>query len=259
MLNRRSSSTGPAFTVIELLVVMAIIAILIALLIPSLSMARVQANRTKCMNNIRQIGLAIAVYVHDHNELPPPEQMQTARSLEENVYRAERRGGLLAIRQVNGFQRSALVCPEGWASGGDESWYESKGLNSNGSAYMDYAYWAGRFAPRQGEYDVRSASFAYRRGETAAKILVTDVITDQSPTNIKVLSTVGDGNHGSNHSRPPVKVRLTDGRGKPLSGSNLIRASGQAVLFSDYHAQWYRVDKLTQQSGGLCYPPPDQW
>ena len=48
------------FTLIELLVVIAIIAVLIALLLPAVQAAREAARRAQCMNNLKQIGLALA-------------------------------------------------------------------------------------------------------------------------------------------------------------------------------------------------------
>lgn len=68
----RHFRTKPAFSLVELLVVMSIIALLIGILIPSLAKVNQVATKTMCASNLRQIGIGIQVYLDEQGSKFPP-------------------------------------------------------------------------------------------------------------------------------------------------------------------------------------------
>jgi prepilin-type N-terminal cleavage/methylation domain-containing protein len=244
-----------AFALVELLIVIAVIAVLIAILLPSISAARQRAHRTVCQNNLRQLGISIQVYLGDYRRLPAATPGTQADKGANTLLMATRATGLMALPRQGGFTRRHLACPEGWASGGVAQWYDAGAFNNTGAAYMDYTYWAGRYPPIIG--DIRSETFQYRAFDTAIKMVATDTVVELA-SGAALLDLTRGGNHVNPRGGPEV-VQKTNGRGGRLDEYNFLRSRGMSALFSDNHVQWFPAERLTQSTDGLAYPPRDQW
>ena len=76
--------TYPAFTLIELLIVVAIVALLAAILFPVFASAREAARKTACLSNMRQLGLATRMYMQDYDEqFPQTKQTSTQPAIDD--------------------------------------------------------------------------------------------------------------------------------------------------------------------------------
>src|SRR5450432_2193819 len=98
-----------AFTLIELLVVIAIIAILAAILFPVFAQAREKARGISCLSNLKQAGLAYAMYTQDYDETTPLQNSPVIKDASGNYL-----SGGYWFRQIKPYVKNwqLMLCPD---------------------------------------------------------------------------------------------------------------------------------------------------
>lgn len=110
----RSLQGRSAFTLVELLVVIGIIALLISILLPSLAAAREQGNRTKCLSNLRNIATALIIYSNENKGYYPKSATTGTGDPQDVIYWQPARNldeSMIAPALGRPMKRELLICP----------------------------------------------------------------------------------------------------------------------------------------------------
>ena len=241
-----------AFTLVELLVVVAIIAIIVAMLIPALSKAREQARRVQCGSGLHQLAIGMVTYASESRGNLPKTNLNGTMwwGSRTNLFQ-----NMLydippfppTITKVWG--RAIWYCPTGPKNrphmyGPDvESfnwWYndwDGLGYGNYGIA-TDYNLWWGRavddakFAIYDGQFNLSAREFAAYRVEQSGKVLASDMV---------LLDPGVEYQNWSNHlSKRGSGVALPDGRvpGAVPDGGNFV--------YMDCSNRWWNIERILE-------------
>ncbi len=234
----RSSRSG--FTLVEMLVVIAIIGILTSLLLPALASARERGRRANCLGNMRQFILAAELYASDNDERVPSGVSENPNPQDSHipVISSVTRSNLMHAGAIG----KVLECP------GLRKPFDGSG----GWYYPDYGYVIG-YNYLGGHLDTPWPAFRgfagwhspQRTTESGMWVLVTD-LNDWSP---------GYGKSFAPHGRNgPI---LLDGEGSEPDGAGLssreIGGQGGHIGLLDGSAHWKRIDQMQAYRGSRLW------
>jgi prepilin-type N-terminal cleavage/methylation domain-containing protein len=139
-----------AFTLIEMLVVIAVVALLAALLFPAISGAKARAQKTVCMNNLRQINLGLHMYLDDQNNNSPGNTNATDSPFVSWTNYRQLINKYVGIKGASSPQDKVFACPA-------DSFFYDQGRGGRGyvpqamheqadRAFTSYAFNAGEFS-----------------------------------------------------------------------------------------------------------------
>ena len=250
--------TRPAFSLIELLVVISIIALLIGILLPALSAARDAAQVAQCSSRIRQALIAMNGYKSDHDsQFPAPRGS--------NVVNAPEKWGPHGSSQFTpGEPIGALLLENYWEASGDDAFGNNlKGLTCPQGAYDELLH------ATKDSLGLVQTDYAYYvelpRGEFNQSVPSNVKQATEAPSAMAVMSDlfyVTPNQQGVANPDPYIGTKSYN------EGSHINHRDGMNAGYADGHASWLDQSQLDYVSGnnnikgsdadGLLPPAPTE-
>jgi len=266
------------FTLIELLVVIAIIAVLIALLLPAVQSAREAARRSQCVNNLKQIGLAIHNYISSNDVVPPAGANATPTTPGDNGLS---QSFSMKVRLLPGMEQSALYNAINFYFSGNYN--STLGGPANGTVVTTYvasfncpsdgnignagnangssparpiapsSYGNNSGTARQYNGNVSTGPFWLLGGNSSVGRKVSLASVTDGTTNTVIYSEWIKGNSGKNKWRDPSVTEQTTTTGIGAAGSDYLdyQACMNSGAGTTYSSAWdYRGEYWHCQDAG---------
>jgi prepilin-type processing-associated H-X9-DG protein/prepilin-type N-terminal cleavage/methylation domain-containing protein len=181
---RRCQDKDPAFTLTELLVVIAIIGILAALLLTAISQAKARAQRIRCANNVRQLGLALQGFVTDNHTYPLLVNPHSETVVWEQALQKYELSPTDTNRFTKWIEQGVWKCP---TANKPANWPEHTG-------YVSYGYnWYGMSARKDTNSLGLGGHYVWNASRLPAPAVNESDVVSPSET-----MAIGDGFHGGN-------------------------------------------------------------
>jgi prepilin-type N-terminal cleavage/methylation domain-containing protein len=229
------ATTRNGFTLVELLVAIALVAVAISLLLPAVQHAREQANRAVCMSNLRQFSFAFVQYETAYNHLP-----NGRHNVMNHIGRISEPGPggcHIALRDRFGLTENATMCPSG------EPTPRNAYLWTNNDLYarISYFYYAGYGNRAEDRNEVGYSNGAWPGRSRGFEPVQRLRRPKRPPSEHPIMSDYVVVPRSDNPSRPSPDF-ITFAGHYPNRSNHLRRTgwtgAGINVLFVDQHVEW---------------------